>query len=520
VSEVASFIMLLKKNTRAFQHKVDWKNPSSRVRTVIDRASRATAPIVASTPAKKQGKQPRHSSAGIGRDLSEPLPGLAVEWNVEADSSWVWSDNQEGAAKGDPELLARILQQSGWLHDKSDYLAEGKKVVPSEVMASAYKKFLAPNNPPSAQTTYKGGKGKGKGKSKGLRIPERHSIRGKSFILYPAPEEVNHDLLMQPHPALVNRHDETYVVLGHNVQVRVTKENWSTLRFNTKSSNAKYFPSSYLPPVPTILSETGDASTATFPRSTITGTVEDFRALLLAPVLSKTTKTPPDVYRGLSLDGPSGAEHSSDKATATKRIWAFLKLCTKFIPCEHEVYDLAVGNLDVEVDDDVAEARKILKYVQDTCFAAIVQAQRKAVSVLLQVLYFLQQGRVQFLMGDYRARVLDAHGADAFPKAPRPGTVAIVHARDIRPPAPNNEQEEVDMTREDGEESTDTKDSGSSPHYTSGGEEDQANTPVPSAPQTKATRSQVGTSMPSETTEAAGFGSDTSPAQSRVTMMS
>ena len=34
--------------------------------------------------------------------------------------------------------------------------------VPSEVMASAYKKFLASNNPPPAQITYKGGKGKGK----------------------------------------------------------------------------------------------------------------------------------------------------------------------------------------------------------------------------------------------------------------------------------------------------------------------------------------------------------------------
>ena len=178
-------------------------------------------------------------------------------------------------------------------------------------------------------------------------------------------------------------------------------------------------------------------------------------------------------------------------------IWAFLKLCAKFIPCEHEAYNLAVGCLDAEVDDDVAEARKILKYVQETCFVAIMQAQRKAVSVLLQVLYFLQQGHVQFLMGDYRARVLDAHGADAFPKAPRPGTVAVVHVRDIRPPAPNNEQEEDDMALEDGEESTDTKDSGSSPHYTSGGEEDKANTPVPSAPQMKALRSQKGTLMPS-----------------------
>jgi hypothetical protein len=89
VSEVGSFIMLLKKNTRSFQHKVDWKNPSSRVGTVIDRASRATVPVVASTPARKQGKQPRSSSAGIGRDLSEPLPGLAVERNVEVGYSWV-----------------------------------------------------------------------------------------------------------------------------------------------------------------------------------------------------------------------------------------------------------------------------------------------------------------------------------------------------------------------------------------------------------------------------------------------
>jgi hypothetical protein len=80
----------------------------------------------------------------------------------------------------------------------------------------------------------------------------------------------------------------------------------------------------------------------------------------------------------------------------------------------------------------------------------------------------------------------------------------------IRSPAPNTEQVEVDMTQEDGDESTDTKDSGSSPHYTNGGEEDQANTLIPSAPQMKATRSQMGTSTPLETTEAAGFGSDTS----------
>ncbi len=114
VTEASTFIMLMKKNARSFQHKVDWKSPFSRVRTVIDRASRATAAFVASTPARKQSKQQRRSSAGIGRDLSEPLPGLAVEWNVEADFSWVWSDNQEGAAKSDSELLTRLLQQN-WL---------------------------------------------------------------------------------------------------------------------------------------------------------------------------------------------------------------------------------------------------------------------------------------------------------------------------------------------------------------------------------------------------------------------
>ncbi len=309
--------MLLKKNTRSFQHKVDWKSPSSRVRTVIDRASRATASVVASTPARKQSKQPRRSSAGIGRDLSEPLPGLAVEWNVEADYSWVWSDNQEGAAKSGPELLARLLQQSGWLHDKSDYLAEGKKVVPSDVMSSAYKKFVAPNNPPPAQATHKGGKGKGR--TKGMRVPDRQHSKGKWVTLYPAPEEVSHDLLMLPHPTLVNRDEETYVVLGRQVQVRVTKGNCNTLRFSTKSLNAEYFPSSYLPPVPTVVSETGEANTATFPRSTITGTVEDFRALLLAPVLSKSTKISPEVYQpGVEFGWPFwsracfGQSHSTE----------------------------------------------------------------------------------------------------------------------------------------------------------------------------------------------------------------
>jgi hypothetical protein len=75
------------------------------------------------------------------------------------------------------------------------------------------------------------------------------------------------DLLMLPHPILVNREDETYVLIGPgNLQVRVTKENWNTLWFNTKTWNPEYFPDSYLRPVPTITSGDGDVSTAKFPR--------------------------------------------------------------------------------------------------------------------------------------------------------------------------------------------------------------------------------------------------------------
>ena len=88
--------------------------------------------------------------------------------------------------------------------------------------------------------------------------------------------------------------------------------------------------------------------------------MEDFRTLLLVPVLSKNTKIHQDTYRALSLDGASGAERYTDKATAPKRIWAFLRLCAKSIPCEHEAYDHAVACLDAEVDSDVSKARTVL----------------------------------------------------------------------------------------------------------------------------------------------------------------
>ncbi len=137
-------------------------------------------------------------------------------------------------------------------------------------------------------------------------------------------------------------------------------------------------------------------------------------------------------------------------------------------------------------------------------------------SVLLQVLYFLHQGRVQFLVNDYRARLIEAHGQGVLPKkAPGPGRNRPPRViQDIHVTAPNSEQARVELTKEEGEdneESMNSQDSGSSPHYTSGGEEDKANTPVSSSTQMEATRYQVGSSTPSETTKAAGFSSDTSP---------
>jgi hypothetical protein len=164
VKDVCTFFMNMKKKTCRFQTRVDWRNPSNRIKTVLDKIDRETPPIVDSAPIKKQNKQQRRSLVGIGRDLPDSLPGFAVEWDVEADCSMVWNDNQSGAAYNDPELLTRLLQQSHYLPDKSDFLAEGKKVILAEVMATSYKKFLARNNSPPVFADNKSGKSKGKGK--------------------------------------------------------------------------------------------------------------------------------------------------------------------------------------------------------------------------------------------------------------------------------------------------------------------------------------------------------------------
>jgi hypothetical protein len=450
-------------------------------------------------PFRKGTKQQRRSSTGLGHDSSELRSGLAVEWNLEIGSSWVWNDNQEGAARSDPKLLTRLLQKAAYLPDESDYLAEGKTDVPIDMLTSTYKKFLVARS--SSFTVQKGGKGKGKASKFKARWLPQETPR--------VPEETEFDLLMLPHPTLVNREHEAYILTGPgNLNVGVTKENWETLRFNTKTFNPEYFPASYLRPVPTISAKDGHASAASFPRSTINGTPEDFRLLLLAPVLTKNKKISPEVYRALSLDTASGAISASDKATAPKRIATFLKLCAAFIPCDHMAYDQAVFSLDAEVDADVERAKAVLALVEEQQLPAIIKLQDEAVSVLLQVLYALHQGRVHFLMGDYRARAIEAHGREAFSSKHNKPRRAI---QDVYVPALKSEQVQGDLASEEDGETTDDQDAGSSPIiYTSGGEEDKANTRVPSAPQKEATRSQRGTSTPSKNTEAAGFGSDTS----------
>ena len=50
VKDVCTFFMNMKKNTCRFQTRVDWRNPSNRVKTVLDKIARETPAIVDSAP--------------------------------------------------------------------------------------------------------------------------------------------------------------------------------------------------------------------------------------------------------------------------------------------------------------------------------------------------------------------------------------------------------------------------------------------------------------------------------------
>jgi hypothetical protein len=67
MGKVSSFIMNMKKNTCLVQQKVDWKNLTSRVRTVLERASRATAAFVASIYSCSKAEQAATTLLGWNR---------------------------------------------------------------------------------------------------------------------------------------------------------------------------------------------------------------------------------------------------------------------------------------------------------------------------------------------------------------------------------------------------------------------------------------------------------------------
>ncbi len=147
-------------------------------------------------------------------------------------------------------------------------------------------------------------------------------------------------------------------------------------------------------PVPTDppnkdLSKRGFSNGLSFPRSTIAGTLEELRTLLRCYPLSKSNKISAETYRALSLDLSTEALDVTDKATAPKRISAFLRLCAAFIPCEHAEYDEAVVKLNAEVADDLADAKLTVEDVQDNFVPTVVELESKAPSVLLHVLYAL-----------------------------------------------------------------------------------------------------------------------------------
>jgi hypothetical protein len=143
--------------------------------------------------------------------------------------------------------LTRLLQKTAFLPDKSiDCLAEGKKVLPVACCLRLTKGFLpkATLSPSKSPTKV--------ARARKRASPRYQSARPKpDGFLRPAAEETYYyDLLaMLPHLDIVNRDDETYVILGSvNSKVRVTEDDWNTLRFNPKTMNPEYFPSSYLSP--------------------------------------------------------------------------------------------------------------------------------------------------------------------------------------------------------------------------------------------------------------------------------
>ncbi len=145
-------------------------------------------------------------------------------------------------------------------------------------------------------------------------------------------------------------------------------------------------------------------------------------------------------------------------------------------------------------------------------------------SVLLQVLNFLQEAYVRYLLRQYIDAFFDVHGTNAVPRerdAPLPapgGTRARGTAARTRLPfdyEPSKVEEEpendVDMNNDA---------PGSDFDHNRDGEDNEANASVSFTTQQQVRQLQEEPTTTSENTEAAGFGSDTSPRTESATMTS
>ncbi len=209
------FFLKIKLNTRCYQQQVGWANPSTRIKQVLDAASKGA--LAPAAPVRKGSKQHRRSTSGAIRSSSEPLPGLAIEWNTEAKTAWVWKDNQEGAAKADPWLFTKLLQKADIIPAEGDYITQGKKVLPLGVLSNTCKKHYLVSTPYPYAFPYKGGKGKGKdgkgkdGKGKGRKEPAQASSS--------VSDSSEAELWMPPYPESVNQEDGSYLILGQTGSV-------------------------------------------------------------------------------------------------------------------------------------------------------------------------------------------------------------------------------------------------------------------------------------------------------------
>jgi hypothetical protein len=179
------------------------------------------------------------------------------------------------------------------------------------------------------------------------------------------------------------------------------------------------------------------------------------------------------------------------------RISAFLKRVE---------YVNTVEELSAEIGDDLDDAKFTLESVEEKSVPVLVKLECEATSVLLQVLYTLHRGHVQFLMADYKSRIIEEY-PNAFarvrpPKLGKDGQPLKIANIGVTDSSSDNL---VDMTGNDPEEG-ETSDI----EHNDGGES-EANTFASSTSEKELRPPNKRSTAPSKSIEAAGFGSDTSP---------